>query len=87
MARKWKSDYSPLDVELVEITVRTLGMVLMSVGLIGALIALTLGEVGSAALEPGAQRHLQAMFYGGAAMCALGAVLFTVRVLLARRRA
>lgn len=62
---------------------RRLGILLMCGGLITALVALTLGEIGSAAR---AENYLEGMLYGGAAVCAVGAVLFTLRVMLARGR-
>ena len=59
---------------------RRLGMALMSLGLIAILVAVMLAEGGSTA-------QLDAMFYTGGAMCAVGAAVFTIRVMLARRRA
>ena len=59
---------------------RRLGMALMCVGLIAVLVAVMLAEGGSTA-------QLDTMFYAGAAMCAVGAAAFTLRVMLARRRA
>ena len=56
-------------------------MALMSAGLIAVLVALLLGEVGSGSA------NLEPLFYLGAAMCLAGAVIFTIRVMLARRRA
>jgi len=55
-------------------------MALMCVGLIAVLVAVMLAEGGSTA-------QLDTMFYAGAAMCAVGAAIFTLRVMLARRRA
>ena len=59
---------------------RRLGMGLMCGGLIALIVALLLGEAGSGAI------NLEPMFYAGIAMCVVGAVLFTIRVALARRR-
>ena len=58
---------------------RRLGMALMLAGLIAVMMAVLLGE-------GGATTSLDMLFYAGAAMCALGAALFTIRVMLARRR-
>ncbi len=55
-------------------------MALMCVGLIALVVAVILAEGGSTAL-------LDAMFYAGAGLCAVGAAVFTIRVMLARRRA
>ncbi len=54
-------------------------MALMCAGLIAIVLAVLLGEGGSTA-------NLDLTFYAGIAMCALGAVVFTIRVMLARRR-
>ncbi len=59
---------------------RRLGMGLMCAGLIAVVVALMLGEAGSGGI------NLEPMFYAGVAMCAFGAVVFTIRVMLARRR-
>ena len=58
---------------------RTLGMGLMCAGLIAALVALLLREAGSG------EGNLDLMFYAGAITCALGAALFTIRVMVARQ--
>jgi hypothetical protein len=58
-------------------------MLLICGGLITVLVAISLGEIG---FEPRAEKYLELMLYGGAALCAVGAVLFTFRVMLARRR-
>jgi hypothetical protein len=55
-------------------------MALMIVGLVALVVAVMLAEAGSTA-------QLDRMFYAGAAMCAVGAAVFTIRVMLARRRA
>jgi hypothetical protein len=58
-------------------------MFLMCGGLIAILVAITLGEIGPAAR---AEEYLDLMLYGGVAVCAVGAVMFTCRAMLARRR-
>jgi len=65
---------------------RRLGIVLMTMGLIGALVALAFGEMGSAALDSKQQAALETAFYVAVAMCVAGALMFSVRVLVAKRR-
>ncbi len=64
---------------------RRLGMGLVVLGLAALLVALTLENGGAAAANARALPYLDAMFYGGVALCAIGLVLFTIRVLIARR--
>jgi hypothetical protein len=52
----------------------------MCAGLIAVVVAQLLGEAGSGGA------NLEPMFYAGIAMCLVGAVLFTIRVMMARRR-
>ncbi len=60
-------------------------MGLVVLGLAALLVAVFLEETGVASANPPSIPYLHAMFYAGAAMCAVGLVLFTVRVMLARR--
>ncbi len=62
---------------------RRLGMALMTLGLLAALVALGLGE---AFLNSRARPYLDLMFYAGVAMCALGAAVFSARLLIAKYR-
>jgi hypothetical protein len=62
-------------------------MGLLIVGLMMGLVALTLVELGAASDNPRSQASLETMFYAGAAMCVAGAVIFLIRVMIARRRA
>ena len=54
-------------------------MALMAAGLIALMVALILGEAGSAAA------YLEALFYAGSGMCVVGALMFTIRVIWSRR--
>ena len=65
---------------------RRLGIVLMTLGLIGALVALAFGEMGSAALDAREQSLFQLAFYLALAMCLVSASMFSVRVIIAKRR-
>lgn len=65
---------------------RRLGIVLMTLGLIGALVALAVGEMGSAALDTQERSLLDWAFYGALGTCLLGAGMFSVRVFVAKAR-
>ena len=60
-------------------------MGLVVLGLAALLVALFLEGSGAAAANERALPYLDAMFYGGIAACAAGLVIFTIRVMLARR--
>lgn len=61
-------------------------MVLMTLGLISAIVALTIEEFASAALNAQEKAALEVLFYGAAGLCVVGALVFSVRVFLAKRR-
>ena len=64
---------------------RRLGMGLVVLGLAALLVALLLEGAGVAAANRRAVPYLDAMFYAGIAACIAGLLVFTVRVMLARR--
>ncbi len=61
-------------------------MVLMTLGLISAIVALTIEEFASAALNAQDKAALELLFYGAAGLCVAGALVFSVRLFLAKRR-
>ena len=65
---------------------RRLGIVLMTLGLIGALVALAFGETGSAALDAQERSLLDWAFYVSLGTCLLGAGMFSARVFIAKAR-
>lgn len=66
---------------------RRLGMGLLIAGLLVALVALTLSELGAAGASTRTAANLQTMFHTGLAMCLAGVVIFLVRMMIARRGA
>lgn len=65
---------------------RTLGTAMMLVGIMVLIIDLLFSAVSGAFTSPTAEELLGFTFYLGVALCVAGALIFTLRVILARSR-